>query len=131
MIPFTLLSDPVPPPRRRDCTSKVAALEEKAEELRDDADALRRQAAECENRASDLQRSANVLRYDGILTEAVILFICEAEETRRLDWYEREMLRQAIALKEYDPRELIHLGLLHALPVPMELFPAMPERRAA
>lgn len=52
-------------------------------------------------------------------------FTLLAQRTRRLDWHEREMLRQALQLHEYDRGELIHLGLLHALPVPFELFPRM------
>jgi hypothetical protein len=97
------------------------------------ADALAEEASSSEARGNRQMHEAKaVRRKKGSLSECVKCFLVLARyHCHRLFHQEREMLDRALDAMEYDPHELIHLGLLHALPVPHELFPPMRGRRAA
>lgn len=128
---FTLLPDAPVPRRMMSAYPNLREMECDATRLEGKAEDLRMEAMECEDRARRLREQVAKLKKVGFTSSALADFIGEALACTRLDWFETEMLRQAAELQEWDNGELIHLGLLHALPVPHELFPPMQKARAA
>lgn len=130
---FTLLHD-VPIATRKVAGSvlpaDIDALTRKAERLECEADDLRNEASEAQGRAERIWDQIEALRKKGELSEFMDGFLRAARQCSRLDWHERELIRQAIEDCEWNNGEMIHLGLLHALPVPFELFPQMTRRAA-
>jgi hypothetical protein len=127
------LTPDVPQWRRNDGDGDAERMEREAEDAFRAAEELREEAAAEESRGEMLELRAKKLRDACVLPDAVAAFVhcgLGLSSYFLLDFATEEALESALGGR-WDRRELLSIGLRYALPVPGELLPAVPGRRAA